>query len=487
MKNGWHLDSLRITFYDGPMFDLKQLIDRKNIGKGAVVIAVCSRDDPVSGQHQMSQAHHDLEELSALLDTLGIATLERVVQQRDQGGGPYVLGRGKMKEVKELACELDARLLVYDSRLSGSQIRAIANFSGCQVVDREGVILEIFSENAATSVARLQIEMARLEYLMPRLVGAWSHLSRQAGGAVQSRGMGEKQVEVDRRIGRRRMAALKKKLDHIQVETREQRKKRRDAFKVALVGYTNSGKTTLMQGLTESILPGEDQLFATVSAKVKTMNPAKKPHILFTDTVGFIQRLPHSLIASFQATLAETIDADLCLHIVDISHPQYASHIATSSKVLAEIGAGDKQVFYVFNKTDKLEEPEFLRKIIQKQFPDHFWISARCDQDVTTVSEGILRYFSTYYSKAIFWVPHGAQEVISLIYEHCMISHQCYQNENLAKFEVTARPSSLKKIEKHLKELGGDAELLIENPPAKTGTLNQLSTASGAKNRIYIL
>ena len=278
------------------------LIDKSCLKKGALVVGVYQRTQdsktPVSSQEFLLQrgsvgsVQEDLDELVSLLETLQIPTLDRVVQNKDRSGGIYYLGRGKMEEVRDLARESDAGLVAIDGELTGSQIRAIEALTQCQVIDREGIILEIFSQHASTSVARIQVEMARWQYLMPRLVGAWSHFSRQAGGGVKSKGMGEKQIEIDRRLGRARIAKLRKKLDHIQTESREQRKKRSNLFKVALVGYTNSGKTTLMEGLSSSSKCGEDQLFATLSARVKKMNPVAEPPILFTDTVGFIGRLP---------------------------------------------------------------------------------------------------------------------------------------------------------------------------------------------------
>lgn len=453
----------------------KQLIDHSQIGKGAIVVGVYRRsmpsditDSPIATEIPRDSdltpqqiCELDLNELIALLGTLNITTLHRVVQHRDRSS-PY-LGKGKCADLKEQAQQSCAGLIAVDGSLSGSQIRTMERAIGCQIIDREGIILEIFSAHAQTSVARLQVEMAKWQYLMPRLVGAWSHFSRQAGGGVRSRGMGEKQIEIDRRIGRSRIAQLRKKLAHIEVESTVQRKLRKDVFKVALVGYTNSGKTTLMNGLSTSETVGENQLFATLSAKTKSSNPHRDPHILFTDTVGFIGRLPHALVASFRSTLAETLDADLLVHVVDMSHPRSLWQLETSQKVLAEIGAASKQMITVFNKVDLLEDDFILKKAIKKKYPQCFWMSAHCPKDVAQFSDQIRNYFLTRLCSAYIQVPVHASKLISQVFEKCIVLTHSYETQEYVDFEVKASPRNLKQLENPIRESGGSMDLNLSS------------------------
>ena len=333
------------------------------------------------------------------------------------------------------------------------------------------MILEIFSNHAQTSVARLQVEMARWQYLMPRLVGAWTHFSRQTGG-VRSKGMGEKQIEIDRRIGRARIAKLRKKLAHIEVEAAEQRKLRKDQMKVALVGYTNSGKTTLMHGLTPSKVTGEDQLFATLSAKVKASTPLRQPHILFTDTVGFIGRLPHSLVASFRSTLAETIDADLLVHVIDVSHQRYQWQLETSEQVLTEIGANTKLMIHVFNKIDQLEDSRVLRRSLKKKYPDSYWISAHNQEDVARLAAGIRQHFFARLCSAELQVPASHAELVSQIFEHCIVMRSCYETPGIVEFKVKAMSQALKKLEPIIIHAGGAVELQLSPASSLVQTQN---------------
>lgn len=461
-----------------------QLIDFQNIAKGAIIIGVYRRSHqsaPPAPAQTPLRLHHptqqecelDLDELAALLHTLGIPTVHRVLQCRHRSHGSYFIGKGKLEELRELAKASCTGLLAVDSSLTGSQLRTMERLTGCQVIDREGIILEIFANHAQTSVARLQVEMARWQYLMPRLVGAWTHFSRQKGG-VHSKGMGEKQIEIDRRIGRTKIAGLKKKLAQIEVGSHEQRKRRQHQLKAALVGYTNSGKTTLMHGLTSLSTTGQDQLFATLSAKVKASSPLGWPHILFTDTVGFIGRLPHNLVASFKSTFAETLAADLLIHVVDVSHPRYADQLTTSERVLAEMGVGTQQMIHVFNKVDRLEQPSLLKQTLKKHYPHSYWMSALNPDDITKLGSGIRDYFLARLDSARLQVPLTHHHLIAQIYRLCIVTKCCYATPGVVTFLAKGSVASFKKMEPQIIEAGGELILHLNiTPPPLSGPLSQ--------------
>ncbi|MDQ3231551.1 MAG: GTPase HflX, partial [Pseudobdellovibrionaceae bacterium] len=298
-----------------------------------------------------------LVELQSLLDTLGVQVTGRIVQKRQKLTPNCYIGVGKVQEIKDLAGSTHAKLVVFDHALSAPQVRNLEEMTECVVLDRTGIILEIFSRHARTNQAKAQVEIAKLEYLLPRLSGQWSHFQRQRGGGSLQRGMGEKQIEIDRRRARERIARLQKQLEQFRKEKATQRKSRSNELKVAIVGYTNSGKTTLMKGLTKSQVAPKDELFATLETNIKTIDPRTRPKILLSDTVGFIRNLPHGLVASFRTTLDEVNEADLLLHVVDVSYHHYEDHIHVTRSVLEEMGAGDIPQILVFNKVDQLKDP----------------------------------------------------------------------------------------------------------------------------------
>ena len=445
-------------------FDIDTLIDGERVAGGACVLALSlgsAESFAASGSETVS---YDLDELEALLATLGIPTRQRFVQRRDKPSSGHYFGKGKLEEVGDYARRHGVGTLVVDGELSGLQMRNMESLTGCQVLDLEGVILEIFSRHASTRMSRLQVQLARWQYMMPRMRGAWTHLSRQSGGGVRARGMGEKQIEVDRRIARRKISKLQKRLERISVEKAEQRKQRLDQFKVAIVGYTNSGKTTLMKALTGSTVEPQDQLFATLSAQVKVMRPGKHTEILFTDTVGFIRRLPHSLIASFRSTLEETLAAHLALHVVDVSHPQFRAQMQTTEEVLTEIGAGDLDRIPVFNKVDLIDDP-LLKKSLLKRFPHGIWMSAQCGEDVGVLMERVWEYFHRYFCSARVRIPMHRGRMHSKVYCYSVVEKVEYGDDGYAEFEIKARPRCLKKLEQHLE--GGLGEVLMDVPSSE--------------------
>ena len=307
------------------------------------------------------EAENSLEELTRLADAALLITVEHIIQSRDRIDSAFFVGKGKVEEIKKQSKKLNADLLIFDNDLSPAQMRNLEDKTEMRILDRSALILDIFSRHARTRTAQVQVELAQLNYLLPRLTRMWTHLSRQAGGgAIRGmgsagvRGPGETQLETDRRIIHRQINNLEKKLERINTQMATGRKSRQGIFSVALVGYTNAGKSTLMRALSNSDILVEDQLFATLDSTTRSVKIGSKNKILLTDTVGFINRLPHHLFASFRATLEEAIVADLLLHVVDLSFSNYESQMRTVDAVLRDLNLEDRPILTVFNKIDRI-------------------------------------------------------------------------------------------------------------------------------------
>lgn len=299
-----------------------------------------------------------LDELAQLVDTAGGQEVGRVVQERAAPDPAFFIGRGKVGEVAALVGDTGARLVVFDDDLTGAQVRHLEEElpEGVKVVDRAGVILDIFALRARTREAQTQVELAQLKYLLPRLTRRWTHLSRQAGG-IGTRGVGETQLETDRRIIRRRIAHLERRLAEVEREREVQRRRRSGVPAVALVGYTNAGKSTLFSTLTGAATLIEDRLFATLDPRVRRAELGDGLVVTVADTVGFIRKLPHHLVASFRSTLAEALHADVLIHVVDASHPAWAEQWRVGEEVLASLGVDPAGCVLALNKLDLLEDP----------------------------------------------------------------------------------------------------------------------------------
>ncbi|MBP6977411.1 MAG: GTPase HflX [Bacteroidales bacterium] len=302
-------------------------------------------------QHQDEERLKEyLDELSFLIDTAGGTTVKRFTQKLNFPDTRTFVGQGKLLEIVDYVKEYTIDMVVFDDELSASQIRNLQKALGCKILDRSNLILDIFANRARTAHAKTQVELAQYEYLLPRLTGMWTHLERQRGG-IGLRGPGEREIETDRRIIRDRIALLKEKLARIDRQKITQRKSRESLVRVALVGYTNVGKSTLMNLISKSNIFAENKLFATLDTTVRKVVIHNLP-FLISDTVGFIRKLPHDLIESFKSTLDEVREADLLLHIVDISHPDFEEQMNIVKQTLIEIRASDKPTIIVFNKTD---------------------------------------------------------------------------------------------------------------------------------------
>jgi len=292
-----------------------------------------------------------LDELNFLAETAGFEVIFRFTQKLDRPDIKSFVGKGKLADIKLYIQEHTVPVVIFDDELSPSQLKNLEKELACKIYDRSLLILEIFSLRAQTTQARTQVELARLQYLLPRLTKMWTHLERQRGGTGTRGGAGEKEIETDRRIIRDQISLLKKKLEKIDKQSETQRKSRDGIVRVAIVGYTNVGKSTLMHRLSKSDVFAENKLFATVDSTVRKVVLNEIPFLL-TDTVGFIRKLPHGLIESFKSTLDEVREADILLHVVDLSHPAFEEHMQVVQSTLTEIKASDKIIILVFNKVD---------------------------------------------------------------------------------------------------------------------------------------
>jgi GTP-binding protein HflX len=354
-----------------------------------------------------------LEELAGLVAAAGGTVVGRVTQERAAPAPGLFFGRGKIDEIGQTARAESAVLFVSDDPLSPIQERNISQALGIKVIDRTALILDIFAQRARTSEGKLQVELAQLTYLLPRLVGQWSHLER-LGGGIGTRGPGETQLESDRRAIRRKVMQIRRQLDSVQVHRRLQRQGRRRSGVpvVALVGYTNAGKTTLLNRLAGSQLTAADQLFVTLDPAARVVEPEGGRRFVLTDTVGFIRKLPHELVAAFRATLEELADADVLLHVVDASHPAIDDHMKAVDDLLAELGVADRPTVLALNKIDQLEtDPAVLA-----HRTDAIAISAADGTGIDALLRAIERALPPVGNLTLR-IPHGEGALLTLCYE----------------------------------------------------------------------
>ncbi len=334
----WESENRRPTPQERNTFSTDVIPER------AILVSVCDN------RTTMERTQECLNELAFLLETAGGVPVKSVIQRLDRADSRTYIGSGKLDEVVEYKNALDADFVVFDDELSPAQLRNLERAFQCRILDRTTLILDIFAKRARTSIAKTQVELAQLQYMLPRLTRMWTHLERQRGG-IGMRGPGESQIETDRRLITEKITLLKERLRDIDKQKVQQRKNRESLVRVALVGYTNVGKSTLMNLLSKSDVFAENKLFATLDTTVRKVVVDNLPFLL-TDTVGFIRKLPHGLVESFKSTLDEVCEADLLLHVVDISHPDYEQQIESVNRTLDEIGAADKPTIMVFNKID---------------------------------------------------------------------------------------------------------------------------------------
>ncbi|MCY4351530.1 MAG: GTPase HflX [Gemmatimonadetes bacterium] len=383
----------------------------------------------------LDEAQDTLDELGLLADTAGVDVAVQVLQERRRRDSAYLIGRGKAEELVEQIAECDAQAVIFDEDLSPAQTRNLETLLEVKIIDRSRLILDIFASRARTREAQTQVELAQLIYMLPRLTRQWTHLSRQAGGTggtggVGTRGPGETQLEVDRRATNRRITILKQALGRIAMQRAIARKQRTDIFRAALVGYTNAGKSTLMRALSGADVLIEDRLFATLDSTTRRVSLGYNRDILLSDTVGFIKKLPHHLIASFHSTLEEAIEADLLLHVVDVSHPACEEHIATVIEVLGELGVADRPTMLVFNKNDLLDD-RTRRKYLMATYPDAVWIAAETGDGLEDLRWAIYNYLEGDRLTLVVQIPQHEGKLLSELYRIGEILHTDYKGNDV--------------------------------------------------------
>lgn len=405
----------------------------------AVVVGV-----ELSGQPGLLPLEDSLTELALLADTAGLRVVGRLTQRLDSANPATLIGKGKLEELQMLVLDTGANVVIFDDELSPRQQREIEKVLGeeIKVIDRTALILDIFAGHASTREGSVQVELAQYEYRLPRLTRAWTHLARQAGGraggasgGVGVRGPGETQLEVDRREISRRIAFLKRQLEDIQKHRNQYRRQRRrsSVSVVSLVGYTNAGKSTLLNALTGAGVLAEDQLFATLDPTTRRVELASGNVALFTDTVGFIQKLPTALVAAFRATLEEVNEADLLIHVVDLAHPNADEQVAAVEEVLEELGAGDRPVVTALNKVDLLnpDDPDDAAMIrrARSAYPNAVVISAQTGEGIDQLLQMIDTLFFQQMVALEVLIPYAHGDLIALFHEHGFIEEEQHLEE----------------------------------------------------------
>jgi GTP-binding protein HflX len=392
----------------------------------------------------LGREDESLDELDRLLDTLGVQRVGRVYFHSQRINPATYVGAGKLEETKRELEIHGAEAVIVDFELSPNQLRNIEKSLGKSTLDRPGVIIEIFSRHARTKESKTQVELARLQYLLPRLAHFWTHFERQRGG-IGLKGMGEKQIEVDRRLVKKRMMILEQRLKDIEKERIVQRASRKDLFKVALVGYTNAGKSTLLNALTQSRVLAEDKLFATLDASVRTLDPDSHPPIVAIDTVGFISNLPHGLVASFRSTLEELHQADLLLHVVDASSAQAFEQHQVTEQVLKDLHLEAKPRMVVLNKMDLLPDPA-ARNRARAAAPGALTCSALDLAEVARVRDRILEHFRQGMEVYDLLIPYSESKADSMVHAHGVIENSRHLEKGNF-YRVRLDPGMAKKLD----------------------------------------
>lgn len=398
-------------------------------------------------------SQESVEELERLVTTLGLDVIGYEHQKRSSSKSAMVVGEGKLEELRrytvsghENAHEIQADVVIFDCELTPSQSKNLESALQAEVMDRTGVIIEIFSRHAKTRTSRLQVEIAQLNYMAPRLrETGGGNRERQAG-----RGSGETQIELDKRRIRDRITDLKKELEAVQKEQEGRRALRAEQGIVALVGYTNAGKSSTMRALTGSNVLVENKLFATLDTTVRAMQPETHPRILISDTVGFIKKLPHDLVASFKSTLDEALNASLLIYVVDSADPTFRSQLQVSRDVLAEVGAADIESLLVLNKCDKLTDSQQAE--LSKEFPDAIFSSTQNPEDIKKLREKIISYFEKDMVEEELFISYEIKGVIGELRSNMRVLSENFENDGV-RIKVRSRKAELDRLKKrfHLK------------------------------------
>ena len=379
-----------------------------------------------------------LDELISLADTAGVEIVEKFYQELIKANRTTLIGKGKVEELAEYILENKIDVAIFDNDLSPMQQRNLAEQLKCKVIDRSGLIIDIFVKRAQSNEAKIQISLAQLKYLLPRLTGMWTHLSKQHGG-VGTKGPGETQIETDRRIIKEKISQLTDKLEVIAKQSLQQRKGRENILKFALVGYTNSGKSTLMKQITEAEVYVKDELFATIDTTTRSFKLLNGQDALLSDTVGFIRDLPAHLIASFRSTLAEVKEADYLLHIVDVSDIDFANKIKVVNDTLKSLQIEEKKIIMVFNKIDKLESDEYFLNSLKTEYEDSVFISATKGSHLEDLHKLMQQKFDEQSVISKIFLKYSEMSLVSFIFKYAEVLEQ-KDTDTGSKFLVKIKP-----------------------------------------------
>ena len=420
----------------------------KNMKENAVIVGVALKGTI------REELDSSLEELKQLSITAGAKVIEVISQNLTSINPSTYIGKGKIEELAKLIADNEIQLAIFDDELSPAQASNLEKKMECAVIDRTGLILDIFALHARSRESKIQVELAQLKYMLPRLRGQWTHLERQEG-AIGTRGPGETQLETDRRAVRIKISKLEKDLDKIDSQRSVRRAGRSNLKMAALIGYTNAGKSTLLNALTGADALVEDQLFATLDTTVRRIDLENKSEILLSDTVGFIKKLPHELVASFRSTFSEAIEADLLLHVIDTSQPNFEQQMEAVTSVLHEIKITNKPIINVFNKVDIIES-EGRKEALYKNYPDGVFISAAKKTGLNKLLEKIKRVaFGSYITKTLS-IPQSEGKILASIYNNGTVLNRVEANDNVEiTFEAT--PEFVLKI---IKSIDKSVELI---------------------------
>jgi len=402
-----------------------------------------------------AEVQSSLEEMSSLTYSLGGEVAGKIVQARSQIHPAYFFGKGKLDEIKLTLKNEAVDALLVDNQLSPKQTQNLEKILECEVLDRTQVILEIFAKNARTREAKLQIGLAQAEYLLPRLVGLWKHLDRERGGIGASRGTGEKQIEKDRQFLRQRITRFKAQLERVDKERNTQKQRRSNCLQVSLIGYTNAGKSTIMNALTNSGLLVEDRLFATLDSTTRLLEEDTRPKVLLSDTVGFISNLPHEVVAAFRSTLSTVKDADLLLEIVDASN-NIDEHLQTTADVLEDLDSLSIPIIKVFNKIDRISPTRLL--MLEKMYPEAVFVSVKNSAEnghdnssslVDIIRQKILHFFDERMKTVTIRLDYLHSQQLANIYEWSRVDNIDYQEGGIM-MTLTTIPGNLERLRHHL-------------------------------------
>jgi len=421
----------------------KKSKDPKFLKQKAILIGI---EFSTNGSSQLS---NNLNELNGLAETAHYNVVTSISQKLTRINPKSFIGKGKVEEVAQLCLQFSAGIVIFDENLSPAQNRNLENIFQCRVIDRSWLILEIFGNHARTREAKVQVELASLKYALPRLTKMWGHLSRQRGG-IGMKDVGETQIQLDRRLIRDRITKLDRKLKQIDLEKTTQRKNRRDIYKVALVGYTNAGKSTLMNQLTGAETLVANKLFATLDSTIRKIKKNFPYPVVLSDTVGLIDKLPHDLIASFKSTLDEVRNANLIIKMVDMSDSNAKRQIETTNNVINEIGVEDTDSLLVFNKVDKVKDPEILESEIQR-YPEAIMISSKNGTGIDLLQNAIIRCYENKLDSYKIVINYKQAQLIQKI-RKCAVIIQTDYEDTLIRLDLRLPPGSKEKVQKLLKD-----------------------------------